>query len=347
MKVKFTKDIVVDNSQPEKSKKRRWDRWLYLGILIILLGSFIKWLTTPWIFNYAHGILLQEQYDVKFTDDIRVLNYQIQEDEYVLKGDTLFSYEKYDENSNHRNLHQDSLQILKDYNNGKDALIAIEAQIEKRKLFLIALRKRLNYWLSERTKKEKLVYLNVITQNELANVDRSVDDTKYEIATIQAEYQTLLAERLKMLQSISSNNHLNKVGFHYANRKSFFISPVDGKVDRIIVQENQVCYKPEKVFSIIKPVYYVRAYIEMSDLDEFEIGDDVIVVLPYGYKNLAGKVNKMYSVSEIKDEVIVDNTIIDYKHGVVVEILPTNCKGWDKLKVSNIPVKVRKGIINI
>lgn len=347
MKVKFTKDIVVDNSQPEKSKKRRWDRWLYLGILIILLGSFIKWLTTPWIFNYAHGILLQEQYDVKFTDDIRVLNYQIQEDEYVLKGDTLFSYEKYDENSNHRNLHQDSLQILKDYNNGKDALIAIEAQIEKRKLFLIALRKRLNYWLSERTTKEKLVYLNVITQNELANVDRSVDDTKYEIATIQAEYQTLLAERLKMLQSISSNNHLNKVGFHYANRKSFFISPVDGKVDRIIVQENQVCYKPEKVFSIIKPVYYVRAYIEMSDLDEFEIGDDVIVVLPYGYKNLAGKVNKMYSVSEIKDEVIVDNTIIDYKHGVVVEILPTNCKGWDKLKVSNIPVKVRKGIINI
>lgn len=347
MKVRFTKDIVVDNSQPEKSKKRRWDRWLYLGILIILLGSFIKWLTTPWIFNYAHGILLQEQYDVKFTDDIRVLNYQIQEDEYVLKGDTLFSYEKYDENSNHRNLHQDSLQILKDYNNGKDALIAIEAQIEKRKLFLIALRKRLNYWLSERTKKEKLVYLNVITQNELANVDRSVDDTKYEIATIQAEYQTLLAERLKMLQSISSDNHLNKVGFHYANRKSFFISPFTGKVDRIIVQENQVCYKPDKVFSIIKPVYYVRAYIDMSDLDEFEIGDDVIVVLPYGHKNLAGKVNKMYSVSEIKDEVIVDNTIIDYKHGVVVEILPTNNTGWDKLKVSNIPVRVRKGIINI
>lgn len=347
MKVKFTKDIVVDNSQPEKAKKRRWDRWLYLGILILLLGSFIKWLTTPWIFNYAHGILLQEQYDVKFTHDIRILNYQIQEDDYVLKGDTLFSYEKYDENSNNNNIHLDSLKVLRDNNNSKGDLIAIEAQIEKRRLFLIALKKRLNYWLAERTKKEKLVYLNVITQNELANVDRSVDDTNYEIATVQAEYQTLIQERLKLLQNVSNSNRLNEVGFHLSNRKSYFISPVDGKVDRIVVQENQVCYKPEKVFSIIKPIYYVRAYIDMSDLDEFEVGDDVVIVLPYGYKNLAGKVSKMYAVSETKDDVIVDNSIIDYKHGVVVEILPSNCKGWDKLKVSNIPVKVRKGIINL
>lgn len=347
MKVKFTKDIVVDNSQPEKSKKRRWDRWLYLGILVLLLGSFIRWLTTPWFFDYAHGILLQEQYDVKFTNDIRVLDYKIHEDEYVLKGDTLFAYERFNENSNDKNIHLDSLQMLRNHNNGKEALIAIEAQIEKRRLFLIALKKRLNYWLSEHTRKEKLVYLNVITQNELANVDRSIDDTRYEIATIQAEFQTLINERLKMLQSLSYADRLNKVGLHFANQKTYFISPVDGKIDRIVVQENQICYKPEKVFSIIKPVYFVRAYIEMSDLDKFEIGDDVVVVLPYGYKNLAGKVNKMYAVSETKDDVIVDNSIIDYKHGVVVEILPSNCKGWDKLKVSNIPVKVRKGLINI
>ncbi len=347
MKVKFTKDIVVDNSQPEKVKKRRWDRWLYLGILFILFASFIRWLTTPWFFDLAHGILLQEQYDVKFTDDIRILEYKVHEDEYVLKGDTLFSYQIYDENTNINRSNQDSLQVIRNHADRKKSLIDIEAQIEKRRLFLIALKKRLNFWQSERVKKEKLVYLNVITQNELANVDRSVDDTKYEIATIQAEYQTLIDERLKLLQGVSNANRLDRVGFHLNNRKTYFTSPVDGSIDRIAIQESQVCYKPEKVFSIIKPIYFVRAYIEMSDLDEFEVGDDVVVVLPYGHKNLAGKVNKMYAVSETKDEVIIDNSVLDYKHGVVIEILPANCEGWDKLKVSNIPVRVRKGIINL
>lgn len=346
MKVKFTKDVVVDNSLPDKIKKRKWDRWLYLGVLFLLIGSFIRWLTTPWFFDLAHGILLQEQYDVKFTDDIRILEYNIREDEYVLKGDTLFSYQIYDDNANINKSHQDSLKVIKDDGDRKNSLIDIESQIEKRRLFLIALKQRLSYWQAERVKKEKLVYLDVITQNELANVDRSVDDTKYEIATIQAEYQTLIEERLKLLQAVSTANRLDRVGFHINNRTSYFVSPVDGSIDRIVIQESQVCYKPEKVFSIIKPIYYVRAYIDMSDLDEFEVGDEVVIVLPYGQKNLAGKVSKMYAVSETKDEVIVNNSIIDYKHGVVIEILPANCEGWDKLKVSNIPVKVRKGLIN-
>lgn len=347
MKIKFTKDIAVDNSQAVKLKKRRWDRWLYLGILLALLISFMNWLVTPWVFNSASGILLQDQYDVMFTDDIRILEYKIKEDEYVLKGDTLFTYDIYHEHQSANSAYSDSLQLLRNNNDRNNALIDIDAQIEKRSLFLVALNKRLNYWKSERNKKEKLIYLGVITPNELANVDRSIDDTVYEIATTKAEYQALVNQRQKLLASSFANDRFDRLELYYKNQSNYFISPVDGKIDRIVTQENQVCYEKSKVFSIIRPEYHVIAYIEMTDLDEFNIGDDVVVVLPYGRNNLAGKVSKMYAVSEAKDQVVIDNSVLDYKHGVVMEILPANKKGWNKLKVSNIPIKVRKGKINL
>lgn len=350
MKIKFTKEYQLNDKSDLETKKinrRRWDRWLYLTILIILVISFIRWLLTPIFFDFAHGILLQEKYDVQFTDDVQILEYCVSEDQLVQVGDTLFSYEKFSQNSNYNQVKIDSVQLLLTYNNNKTDLIALDAQIQKRALFLKALYSRLSFWKSEKDKKEKLVYLNVITSNELANVDRSIDDVKYEIATTKAEYQTLINERNKIEKSISKSNQLNLVSQQFTQEKKYFISPVDGEIDRIIIPENQIYYKPSKVFSIIKPNFFVRAYIEMTDLDQFEIGDDVIIELPYGRKKLSGIVNKMYAVSEEKDEIINKKAITDYKHGIVVEIIPSNKEGWNNLKLSNIPVKIRKGKINL
>ena len=348
MKIKFTKEpSLIENPKSEIVKKRRWDRWLYLSVLLILAFTFIKWLITPVFFDYAHGILLQEQYDVQFTDDVQILEYCIHEDKLVNVGDTLFSYEKYSLDDSRNTTQLDSLQLSIDFNDRKASIIAIEAQIEKRRLFLVALNKRLKFWKTERDKKEKLVYLDVITPNELANVDRSIDDVSYEIATVKAEYQTLKRERLKLLQNASDSNGLKSLSLNYNQDKKYFISPVAGEVDRIIIPENQVYYKPNKVFSIIKPKYFVRAYIEMQDLDQFDLNDDVVVILPYGNQQLEGKVNKIYSVSEEKDHILNDKSLTDYNHGIVVEIIPPSSNEWKNLKLSNIPVKVRKGKINL
>lgn len=348
MKIKFTKSAsLIENSKEEITKKRRWDRWLYLTILIILGISLFRWLITPVFFDFAHGILLQEKYDVQFTDDVQILEYCVDEDQFVNLGDTLFSYENYSVKTIENKIQIDSIQLVIDHNERKSSIIAIEAQIQKREMFLKALNKRLVYWKSERLRKEKLVFLDVITTNELANVDRSIDEVTYELATIKAELKSLMDEKAKLLQSVLYTNKLSSTSLNLNKNIKFFISPVDGEVDRIIIPEKQVYYKPDKVFSIIKSNFYVRAYIEMDDLEHFEINNDVVVILPYGNKKLQGRVNKIYSVSEEKDEVLNNRKLVENNHGIVIEITPVSTEGWNDLKVSNIPVKVRKGKINL
>lgn len=347
MKVKFTKNTIIEQIQDQPIKKRRWDRWIYLGVLLFLLLTFFRWLLAPWFFGYAHGVLLQDQHDVQFTHDVEIIEYEIKENDFIRKGDTLFAFKKYSKENHSSNYKNDSLQILVKNNDKNGDLIAIEAQIEKRKLFLKALFKRLNYWKSERTHKEKLVYLDVITPNELANVDRSIDDVSYEIATVKAELQALENELSKILKNNYTSSYLDRTNLNYNYEKNYYIAPVDGQIDRIIIPEKQICYRTDKVFSIVKSNYFVRAYIDVSDLNDFEVGDNVLVILPYKSDELKGKVNKIYAVSEIKDEVINDDALVEYKHGVAVEVIPASCEGWEKLKVSKIPIKIRKDRLKI
>jgi len=353
MKIKFDKKInPIENIKEEPVNKRYWDRFIYIGVLVILLFSFLQWLTFPWFFDSAQGILLQQQYDVKFADDIRIIKYKVEEGQKIEKGDTLFSFERIDniDRFNNMNFTQDSINIVIENNRLNQSLISLDGQIEKRRLFLIDLHKRLDYWKSERLRKEKLVYLDVITSNELANVDRSIDDVSYEISTIKSEYNVLIKERSQLLKELSKDALLN---FNSLSLKKsmptseYFISPVKGKIDRKIIPEQQISYKENKITSIINPNFFVRAYIDMDDLNEFKIDDIVTIILPYKSKNLGGKVSKVYSVSELKDEIIKDNSIVDNRFGIVVEIVPINQEEWSDITVSNIPVKVRKGKINL
>lgn len=346
MNIKFDKKVVTQpHIKPEPLKKRRWDRWIYLAILIFLVVSFIKWLATPWFFNFANGVLLQQQYDVQFANDVRILQYNVTEDQQVKVGDTLFLYERF--LGDRPTYEQDSLQMELNNADGNSSLVTLNSQIQKRRLFLIDLEKRLKYWKAERVQKEKLVYLNVITSNELANVDRSIDDVQYQIATVKAEYQVLLREKEQLRSGAQENKDLVLQGLAVSHKKKAFTAPIAGRVDRLRIPVQQICYRQDKVMSIVHPQYYVRAFIDMEDLADFKVGDHVVVVLPYGHDNLAGKVQKIHSVSELRDDVVYENTLANNKHGILVNIVPANKSGWDKLTVSNIPVKIRKGRINL
>lgn len=349
MNIKFDKKVVQQQEfKEEPLKKRRWDRWIYLAVLVFLVVSFFKWLTTPWFFNFAEGVLLQQQYDVQFANDIRILQYNVTEDQQVKAGDTLFVYKNEKTGAEHSTTYtQDSIQLVLKNDGSKASIISLQSEIDKRRLFLIDLEKRLKYWKGERQQKEKLVYLNVITSNELANVDRSIDDVTHQIATLKAEHQVLLNQKAQIQATQQTSNNLSNQSLAVAHQQTVFVAPVSGKVDRLRIPVQQVCYKQDKVLSLIHPEYFVRAYIDMEDLADFKVNDDVVVVLPYGSTNLVGKVNKVYAVSELKDDVLPQNTINSQKHGVVLEIVPADTNGWKQLTVSNIPVKVRKGRINI
>ncbi|NLZ96328.1 MAG: hypothetical protein GX921_10970, partial [Bacteroidales bacterium] len=193
MDIQFTPNITEDETKVSHVvPRRRWDRWLYIAILVVLLGSLLKWLIYPYFFDLSEGILLQQQYDINFAEDIRILEYHVEDGNEVKVGDTLFVYEL---QNNTYPANQDSISLMLDRDKDRTLLIELNAEIEKRQLFIWQHKKRLNYWKAERKRKEQLVYLNTITPNELANVDRSIDDVSSQIATLNAEYAVLVKQR--------------------------------------------------------------------------------------------------------------------------------------------------------
>lgn len=345
MDIRFTRETPEIQSQPVPVVKRRWDRWLYIFILIIIFGSFLKWLIYPYFFDLSEGVLLQQQYDINFAEDIRIQEYFVEEGSKVKIGDTLFVYEV---QNNRYSIEHDSVVGL--LNQGKDeaSLIELDAQIEKRRLLILEHRKRLNFWKAEKERKQQLVYLNVITPNELANVDRWIDDVSAAITSFDVEYKVLLAQKRQMTNHIEEKSDLIQLGSQIKSGNSYFISPVEGKIDRLRRPLHEVTYEKDIIASIIKPEYFVRAYIDMDKFNDFKTGNRVSVILPYKHSPLEGIVSRIFMVSESKDPDLFDD-VLNEKLGVVMEIVPTekDKEEWINLGVSSIPVKIRKFKIQI
>lgn len=342
MKIRFSRssgEAIAPDSAP--LKRRQWDRWLYLAIFGVIIFYFLKWLLSPSIYSKAEGVLLQDQFDVKFSEDIRVLKLNIDEDDIVQEGDTLFSYEIL-RGGDIANFEQDSIHFFISSHNDKTNLIALEAQIQKRQLFIQDLKTRLKFWKNERIKKEKLVYLGVITPNELANVDRSIDDVSYHLKSTEAELHSLKNQLEKLKNNYTNNSNLGFGNIRSKYRQKVFASPVSGKIDQLKLPEQSVLYRGDEITSIIQHKFHVKAFIEMAKLHEFEVGDDVQIILPYKHKRLKGTVARVYSISDVKYDVIIPDKYREQNYGVVIKIVPIHEDDWEDLYYSNIPVQVRK-----
>lgn len=343
MNIDFSKDSIHDDPYQQPVKKRKWDRWIYLSILLLILFSLLRWMISSWIFNYADGFLMQQQFDVKFTSDIRILDYHTKEGDKINKGDTLFSYELYSDLAMLKSLKQDSVKYIVSDVALQNDIAAFEAEISKKNILLKDIQNRIHHWKSERKRKESLVYLDQITPIELSTTDRQIDDLQFQYKTTNAEISALRFQKSTLLSTNLKKNTFLKSQNKSSDLKNFYISTISGNLDRFRIAAGQAVYKSEIITSITHQGQFVRAYINVEDLDDFHEGDLVSIKLPYGFNStLTGKVKKMYSISEIRDTSSISTNIKDEKYGVVMDIVPMEGKTWENVKISNIPVKVRK-----
>lgn len=342
MKIQFnrsSKEVFASNEAP--LKKRRWDRWLYFIVFIVIAVSFLSWLLSPLFYDKADGVLLQDHFGIKFSSDIRIIDYKVAEGENVKRGDTLFVYERYTA-GRETSFRQDSLLQLARGGDYQSNIIAVEGQIAKREIFMQELAKRLEFWENQQKRKEKLVYLDVITPNELANVDRTIDDISYNLKATEAEYKAFKDELNKLRFRMKNIQALNMQSIEETHRSQYFLAPIDGKIDRIKTALDEVVYRGDEITAIIQPKFFVKAFLRMSELDQFSLGDEVTVILPYKHKNLKGRVTNTDSISELKDEVMLLRRYEDPNYGGVIKISADDEERWEDLNYSNIPVKIKK-----
>ena len=261
--------------------------------------------------------------------DIRLLSIETKEGATVKAGDTLFFYEEY--RLDNQGQTRDSLEVEMKTNGHAGNLIAVHGQLTKRKLLRKEAQKRLQYWQQEFIRKQDLVYLGVLQTGELSTIERTIDDIQFQINAYQAEMQALQGE-LAQLQRLAGQGHqlaLSKAGIQV--KPQVYVSPKSGLVDRIRIRQQDVAYKQEIITSIVDSSYTVRAYIDFADLERFKVGDEVMVMLPYGNRKLQGHITKMYTVGEDKERILF-NALDQEKYGVVVEVKPLEGRSLGRFK---------------
>ena len=80
--------------QSTRGNKRpfNWDRFVYLILLAIFLFFTGRFVINSYFYIEGNGQVLFESVDIRHTDDIRILEFGVEEGQDVEIGDTLFTY---------------------------------------------------------------------------------------------------------------------------------------------------------------------------------------------------------------------------------------------------------------
>ncbi len=80
--------------QSARKTKRpfNWDRFVYLVLLAIFLFFTGRFIINSYFYIEGNGQVLFESVDIRHTDDIRILQFNVEEGDDVKIGDTLFTY---------------------------------------------------------------------------------------------------------------------------------------------------------------------------------------------------------------------------------------------------------------
>ena len=363
---------------PEESRtaRRKWDRITYIFILFILLGLGIYYASTKLLFTRAQGQMLYENLDVRLLNDCRVTKYFVHEYDSVRVGDTLFEYIDDKDNNNYNNngnaggnvsvsvsagRGNDNSWIEREILNKREKISSDEAK-RKENLSLI------KSYESELERIRASVILGVLPQSRL-------DIRQNEIIQLNAENSRLSEEILETRKIIgqlesdlassgqtntqtSSNLNVNSGSSSTPSsgssestgltdlekKKKYFISPIDGSINRIYTMEFETALRDEVVLAIHKksPIF-VRAYFDQQDLEHVGIGEEFTVTFPDGTVSKGILKSFYYSTIPLPEE--FQKRYEPVSRAVVGDIYPVNideAKRWKSFYKMSVDVSKSK-----
>ncbi|GEM_PF-5612343 len=284
---------IAEVEGPKPQKRINWDRVVYLFIFFGLVLSLAYYFLGRYVYVNIRGNVAKGNYIVFLPNDSWIRDVKIQEKEDVEIGDTLFVFRREIDDSDN------SL-----FNSIQSASASSQrAILDARKNILVneeRIRQNLELISLYQSKIEQLELMVILDANsairideyklEIAKLESQIEVWKEEIRfwrnyiaqapKVTEDYQTILSQRLSNINPLQA-----------------FLSPVNGRIDRINYRVNQLVYKGQPVLDILQEEAYILGYIPEDEFGTILEGDIIKVKFPDKFES-EGIVDKIYANQE-------------------------------------------------
>ncbi len=354
--VNFKRRGTEIRTLPEETRtsRRKWDRITYVFILIILLAFGIYYASTKLLYTRAQGQVMYENVDIRLLSNCRITKYFVHEYDSVRVGDTLFEYIDDKDDAVKKSITEiyegeggggggsDNSGLQRDVQSKRDKISSLEAK-RKENLSLI------NSFEAELERIRASVILGVlpqsrldIRQNEITHLKAENIRLTEEISEARKSLGSIRAELGNSNQSGGSNSKtviISEVPLTSDNsglaelekKKKYFISPINGSINRIYTLEFETALRDEVVLAIHKksPIF-IRSYFEQEDLAQVAIGEEFTVTFPDGTVSKGILKSFYYSTIPLPEE--FQKQYEPISRSIVGDIYPANREEADLWK---------------
>ena len=304
----------------KKSKKpKNWDRIIYFVVLALIAGTLLNYLYSRFLLVRADGQILFENINIRLTADSRIMKYYVQEDDSVMKGDTLFSYEidhLAGGNDQHTNTsirtggsdthYEDWIWFDKEIYNLQNKIAQDQIILKKNETLIVDIEQRCKQLYQE-------VMLDVLPKDQLEsakaqliNLQAQSVQMKDEIGHAQQMITDLEAKK-SFYMRVPSNVNIdmqtaNTTAMATSNDApheglNYYLSPVSGAVNRLLTGQFEVAMKQDDIMSMrSNKQMFIKAFFDQTDIEYIKVNDLVDIKFPDG-KNYVGIVKRFYKAT--------------------------------------------------
>lgn len=326
--------------QSARKTKRpfNWDRFVYLVLLAIFLFFTGRFIINSYFYIEGNGQVLFESVDIRHTDDIRILQFNVEEGDDVKIGDTLFTY-FLDEDMFGDGHGGGSNSVSIAGGGKKDSWIERELYTLRKNVQLNAVRinddkELLAIYESDLERVRNEVILDAVSHTNLENLEYQIAKLNADINVLSSQigiYRKQIAylegliqeedDRIIKIEQETNGGGAGSSGgagekYPPALKKDMlmlagveniegfkiFTCPINGNITRIHKQPYEVALKTETICSIHQPNdVHIKGFFNQEDLKHLNQGDLVNIEFPDGTMS-KGIVDRFYSATYILPE---------------------------------------------
>ncbi|HEY6161163.1 MAG TPA: HlyD family efflux transporter periplasmic adaptor subunit [Bacteroidia bacterium] len=339
---------VMGEGNP-KARNTNYDRYIYFGILSLIITYVVYYLIVKFLYIRADGHVLYDDVKIRLTDDSRIIKFFRHEGDSICRGDTLFTYLPDQQNeAGGTGLSLSGLGVTS-YANQADwidkEIYNLEKKIALNKIEISEQTSMLKMYKADLKRVKNEVTLDALPHSRLESTQNEIARAHSAISKLNQE-NSQLNGLIKKLRDIAKDYNPVKRSVNLSSLTSaggngdgdgevqVFYSPIDGIINRVFLSDFEVALRQDDILSVQrKSRIYVKAYFEQEDMDYFKEGDTLDLKFPDGTKS-RGYIKRFYfGTYPLPEE--FQKRYEPLKRTIAADILPASKAEEQRWKVYN------------